>query len=192
VPRRIAVFVDPGKKSGLATWELGGFLLGMQLVRLDLAGVTQEHVIDKVDKMIGEDLWIAGLERQPNPKEGKRNAAVHGERYWLDVFDLLARRRCARAGVVFRRPTIERPLPHVWRGDLGIRTRWIGRTEEEQRADLKAAAVIRLKQKHNLEITQDDIAEAMNGAEWLAQRTHYRMRLIPPAGVKRKELRFAA
>lgn len=164
VPAEVLLSIDPSDSStGIALWSMAPRVapIRARLVDITKAGFTQDLAIDILDRMIGSARWRAVIERPPPLKRGLGNAPTHAERFWLGVLDLLARRRCVRAGLKFRKPPIDRPNPGQWRGIIGIPIKGVGSDRLARRAWLKAKAVEYLLRAHNIILKQDDMAEAV-------------------------------
>lgn len=211
---RLVIAVDPGRgASGVAIWQLDGpsfaltasgplntsGLLSAFVENIARAGYTQELALNLIDNRIGDAEWAACVERPPPPKLGLRAAPSAAERFWLDVFDLVARRRHERAKLRgetgrFRKPVIVRPRPQEWRGPLGLPIKGIGRTKLEQREFLKAMAIKRIKLVHGVDLGPD-AAEAANLAEYAARLVARKLvpaRLIGARGRGMTEVLWAA
>jgi hypothetical protein len=192
----LVVSIDPSDSStGIGLWSVApkSAPIGAFIEKIDRAGYRQEDAIDKLDRKIGTAKWMVALEHAPPLKKGLGNAPTHAEQYWLDALDLLARRRCERAGERFRKPTILRPEPAKWRSETGLPTHGPSGDRLADREWLKQKAIERLKRIHNLDVPQPDMSDALNIADWAVRTVLFRARLIPPAGTKKKnEVRFAA
>lgn len=190
-PKRVVLGIDPGDSTGIAVWsvEPEDAPLRFDVVKIDRAGWTQEQAIALIDDFIGSASWLAAIERPPPPKRGPREAPSHAERYWRDVVDLVARRRCVRAASRYSKPLVLRPRPDEWRGPLGIRTRGLGGDAHQRRESLKQAAIARLKLVHGIEVEAPDAAEALQVAEWAARAC--KLTRIPMRGSKPVEVWWA-
>lgn len=182
--RRVVVPIDPSEAcTGLGAWEMGVGPIALTTVRLTRAGYTQADSIATLDALIGDAEWVAVCERPPPTKFGFRQAPVAAYRHWLDAITLLARQRCARAGVRYRAPLILKPDPNLWRRDSGLPTRGRGESRAAKRDNLKANSIALAKrilaetpgrlgttvvdgQPFDLVALGDDAAEALILGAW--------------------------
>lgn len=198
---RVAIGIDPGTKTGLGAWVVGGDFLRGELVDIHRAGWNEMQAFVVLDALVpAKAEWIAAVEApwahirgraHDKSRKAFTTAPIYAERYWRQTLDLYARIRAKRADVRFRKPMILRPRPEDWRPRVGVPTAGLGPNEMERRQWLKAEAVRRLRFAHGIEIHQADVAEAAWIAFWLARAAQ-----LPKLGTgpnrKLEEVRFAA
>lgn len=104
--------------------------------------VLQQAIVLALDAVVVSE-WIGVVERPPHAKHGVRSAPLEAEHRWIEWLEELARTRAEAFGVRYRRPTIVRPDPTMWRAPIGLPTKGVGATPLERRAWLKSKAKIR-------------------------------------------------